>query len=58
MFDTRQTIKVEVPFVLVHHNEAWAWLKENCKGACYPSRKYVEFDNEQDAILFALRWKY
>lgn len=36
------------------------WLKENCKGAYYHSTyhrdKFVQFEDDEDATLFALRW--
>jgi hypothetical protein len=37
------------------------WLKENCKHPYYHSpgyleEKFIEFECEQDATLFALRW--
>ena len=37
------------------------WLKENCRGNYYHSpgylkEKFIEFEDERDAVLFALRW--
>ena len=37
------------------------WLRENCRGGYYHNppwrrEKFIEFDNEQDAVMFALRW--
>jgi hypothetical protein len=38
-----------------------AWLKENCQGNYYHSpgylrEKFIEFEDECDAIFFTLRW--
>ncbi len=38
-----------------------AWLEENCKGAYYHSpgylkEKFIQFEDDADAVLFALRW--
>ena len=38
-----------------------AWLKENCRHAYYHSpgymrEKFIEFEDDEDAVLFALRW--
>jgi hypothetical protein len=37
------------------------WLEENCKGDYYHSlswtaEKFIEFEDSEDAVLFALRW--
>lgn len=35
------------------------WLKENCKGKRYIGQgfdNWIDFENEQDATFFALRW--
>jgi len=37
------------------------WLKENCKGNYYTSpgylkEKFIEFEDDRDAVMFALRW--
>lgn len=37
------------------------WLKKNCRGKYYHSpgyttEKYIEFEDDQDAVWFALRW--
>lgn len=37
------------------------WLKANCKSGYYHSpgyltEKFIEFEDEKEAILFALRW--
>jgi hypothetical protein len=37
------------------------WLKENCKGNYYPNpgyvrEKFIEFEDDRDAVMFALRW--
>lgn len=37
------------------------WLKENCKQPYYHSpgyltEKFIEFEDEKEAMLFALRW--
>lgn len=37
------------------------WCEENCKSAWYRSPSYhnqcfIEFENDEDATLFALRW--
>lgn len=37
------------------------WLKENCKHPYYHSsgwmtEKFIEFECDEDAVLFALRW--
>ena len=36
------------------------WLKENCRGAYYHSTyhqdKFIQFEDDEDAVLFALRW--
>jgi hypothetical protein len=39
-----------------------SWLKENCRHACYHSpgyhyEKFIEFECDEDAVLFALKWK-
>lgn len=39
-----------------------AWLEENCKHPYYHSggwhkEKFIEFECDQEAILFALRWQ-
>jgi len=37
-----------------------AWLKENCKAQYYHSTyhrdKFIQFEDDEDAVLFALRW--
>jgi hypothetical protein len=38
-----------------------AWLKENCKNPYYHSpgydrEKFIEFEDDEEATLFALRW--
>jgi hypothetical protein len=38
-----------------------AWLKENCRHSYYHSpgylrEKFIEFECDEDAVLFALRW--
>lgn len=38
-----------------------SWLKENCRHAYYHSsgwmkEKFIEFEDDQEAMLFALRW--
>ena len=38
-----------------------AWLKENCRHTYYHSpgyltEKFIEFECDEDAMLFALRW--
>jgi hypothetical protein len=38
-----------------------AWLDENCQGRCYHSpgyfqEKFIEFEDSQDATVFALKW--
>lgn len=38
-----------------------AWLKENCRSPYYHSpgyiyEKFIEFEDDQEAVLFALRW--
>lgn len=38
-----------------------AWLKENCKHPYYHSpgyltEKFIEFEDEKEAMMFALRW--
>ena len=33
-----------------------SWMKKNIKGRWYSERKKFFFDNEQDAIMFTLRW--
>lgn len=38
-----------------------AWLKENCKNFYYHSpgylyEKFIEFECDEEAVLFALRW--
>jgi hypothetical protein len=42
----------------VDYHSADKWCKENCKGKFYFSllRKTVQFEDDQDAMLFALRW--
>jgi hypothetical protein len=37
------------------------WLKENCRGNYYHSpgyttEKFIEFEDDQDAVLFTLKW--
>ena len=32
------------------------WLDANCTGKYYRSRGLVEFEEPDDAVLFALRW--
>lgn len=37
------------------------WLEENCQGRYYHSpgwrmEKFIEFEDSEDAIMFALRW--
>ena len=37
------------------------WLKSNCKSAYYHSpgylqEKFIEFEDDQEAVAFALRW--
>jgi hypothetical protein len=37
------------------------WLKENCQGNYYHSpdylpEKFIQFEDDHDALLFALRW--
>lgn len=37
------------------------WLKENCKHAYYHSpgyleEKFIQFEDDQEAVMFALRW--
>jgi hypothetical protein len=37
------------------------WLEENCKGAYYHGpgyleEKFIQFEDDTDAVLFALRW--
>ena len=37
------------------------WLKENCKSPYYHSpgyltEKFIEFEDEKEAMMFALRW--
>lgn len=37
------------------------WLKENCKHPYYHSpgymyEKFIEFEDDEEAVLFALRW--
>ena len=39
-----------------------AWLKENCRKPYYHSpgyltEKFIEFECDKDALLFALRWQ-
>ena len=39
-----------------------AWLKENCRNPYYHSpgyltEKFIEFECDKDALLFALRWQ-
>ena len=39
-----------------------AWLKENCRKRYYHSpgyltEKFIEFECDKDALLFALRWQ-
>ena len=41
-------------------NEAIEWCEHNCKGLWNSHSgfaHYVQFENEQDAMLFSLRWK-
>jgi hypothetical protein len=38
-----------------------AWLKENCRHSYYHSpgylrEKFIEFECDEDAVMFALRW--
>lgn len=38
-----------------------AWLKEHCKNPYYHSpgylqEKFIEFEDDEEAVLFALRW--
>ena len=38
-----------------------AWLKENCRHPYYHSpgyltEKFIQFEDDQEAVLFALRW--
>ena len=38
-----------------------AWLGENCKSSYYHSpgymqEKFIEFEDDEEAVLFALRW--
>jgi hypothetical protein len=38
-----------------------SWLKENCRHPYYHSpgylrKKFIEFECDEDAMLFALRW--
>lgn len=38
-----------------------AWLEKNCKHSYYHSpgylqEKFIEFEDDHDAVLFALRW--
>lgn len=38
-----------------------AWLEENCQGPYYHSPgylkvKFIEFEDKEDAVWFALRW--
>lgn len=38
-----------------------AWLEENCKNPYYHSpgylqEKFIEFEDEKEAVMFALRW--
>ena len=37
------------------------WLEANCKGHYYHSpgwdkKKYIQFEDDRDAVMFALRW--
>ena len=36
------------------------WLRENCRAAYYHSTyhqdKFIQFEDDEDAVLFALRW--
>jgi hypothetical protein len=39
-----------------------AWLKENCRKPYYHSpgyltEKFIEFEDDKEALLFALRWQ-
>lgn len=44
--------------LLDHHVDAW--LVENCRAAYYHSTyhrdKFIQFEDDEDAIMFALRW--
>lgn len=38
-----------------------AWLKENCRSPYYHSpgyltEKFIEFEDDEEAVVFALRW--
>lgn len=38
-----------------------AWLRDNCRAAYYHSpdwmnRRFIQFEDTDDAVLFALRW--
>lgn len=37
-----------------------SWLRENCRAAYYHSTyhvdKFIQFEDDEDAVLFALRW--
>lgn len=45
----------------VNYREIEGWLKENCKDSYYPSPGWhktpmIEFEDDEDAMMFALRW--
>jgi hypothetical protein len=45
----------------IDKDELISWLKKNCKGSFYHSlygfpHHYMEFEDDEDAVMFALRW--
>jgi hypothetical protein len=52
-----------IPFKLypLHDAAAIEWCQENCRAAWYQSSGYVdqcfvEFEDDEDAMMFSLRW--
>jgi hypothetical protein len=45
----------------IDKDEMYSWLKANCKGNFYSSlypnpHHIIEFEDDEDAVMFALRW--
>ena len=58
---------IKVRYETDNFHTIYSWLDENCRGAFYTGtdwdqwvvskqNKMVEFEDEQDATLFALKW--
>ena len=56
--ETYYTLPIRTRVFEQNHFELSAWLKDNCKGKYYTTgwSPSIDFTNEQDAILYTLRW--